>query len=186
MLNKVKQFVKESFEQSVSGKSLKHFDRTVYWTKKLKLDVDEPILIAAYAHDISRAFRLKTTEERFKNIELNDPDILKKHQEESAHIVGDFLRKEDYDENSIKRVENMIRHHEEGGDEESDLIKHADSISYLEINAPKHIERLVKPLGKGKVRRKIEYMYNRISSPKVRSIAKPYYEKAIKQLSNRF
>jgi len=178
MLDKVKKFVNESFKQSVSGKSAKHFERTIYWVKQLKPDADEPILIAAYAHDIARAFRKKNPIKLFKKKEINDKEILKKHQEEGAKIMTEFLRKEGYDEKLIKRVFDMIRHHEEGGDEESNLVKDADSISYLEINAPKHI-KLIKILGKGKIKRKIDWMYNRISSKKAKLLAKPYYKKTI-------
>ncbi len=181
MLEKAKKFVNESFKQCVSGKSTKHFERTVYWVKQLKTDADEPILIAAYSHDIARAFRKKSSIELFGKKEMNDKEILKKHQEEGAKIVVGFLKKEGYDEKSIKRVSDMIRHHEEGGDEESNLVKDADSISYLEINAPKHI-KLVKILGKDKIKRKIDWMYNRISSKKAKLLAKPYYEKVVSLL----
>ncbi len=161
---------------------MKHFDRTVYWTKKIRPDADEPILIAAYAHDVSRAFNEEFTVEKSKNRDLTDPRVLRKHQDESACIIVDFLRKENYDENLIKRIENMVRHHEEGGDEESDLVKDADSLSFLEVNAPRLIKTLAKVFGKEKIRRKIDYMYDRISSAKAKSFAKPYYEKAIKLL----
>ncbi len=182
MLDKIKQFVDKSFRQINRSRSLKHFDRTVYWTKKIKPDADEPILIAAYAHDISRAFNEELTIEKSKNRDLTDSRILRKHQDESARIVVDFLRKENYDENLIKRIDNMVRHHEEGGDEESDLIKDVDTLSFLEVNAPRLIKTLVKVLGKEKIRRKIDYMYNRISSAKAKSFAEPYHEKAIKLL----
>lgn len=182
MLEKVKKFVNESFKQCVSGKSTKHFERTVYWVKQLKTDADEPILIAAYAHDIARAFRKKSPIELFKKKEINDKEILKKHQEEGAKVMIEFLKKEDYDKESTKRVSDMIRHHEEGRDEESNLVKDADSISYLEVNAPKHI-KLIKILGKGKIKRKVDWMFNRISSKKAKLLAKPYYEKVVSLLS---
>ena len=182
MLEKVKKFVNESFKQCVSGRSTKHFERTIYWVKQLKPDADEPILIAAYAHDIARAFKKENSIEVFKHKELNDKKILKEHQEEGFKIMADFLEREDYNRESIKRVSDMIRYHEEGGDEESNLIKDADSISYLEINAPKHI-KLIKILGKDKVKRKIDWMYNRISSKKAKLLAKHYYEKVVSLLS---
>jgi len=184
MLNKIKQFIDKSFRQINRSKSLKHFDRTVYWTKKIRPDADEPILIAAYAHDVSRAFNEEFTIEKSKNRDLTDPRVSRKHQDESARIVVDFLRKGNYDKSLTKRIENMVRHHEEGGDEESDLIKDADSLSFLEVNAPRHIKTLAKTLGKGKMRRKIDYMYNRISSTKAKSFAKSYYERAIKLLNS--
>ena len=184
MLEKVKQFVKESFEKSVSGKSVEHFERTVYWVQQLKPDADEAILIAAYAHDIARAFRITNSEETFQTRELNDPKILEEHQKEGANIMIELLEKERFEKDEIERIANMILKHEVGGDKESDLIKNADSISYLEINALKHIKKLVAPLGKDKVKRKIDWMFKRISSEKSKQIAEPFYKKAIDMLES--
>lgn len=178
MLEQVKQFIQQSFNPEVNGNGKEHFERTIYWVKQLKPDANEPILIAAYAHDTARAFSKQDTEETFKDKEFNDIEILKEHQEEGARIVADFLQKEGYSEESIKRVYNMIKYHEEGGDAESNLIMDADSISYLEINAVKHI-KLVNSLDKDKIKRKIDWMYKRISSDKAKVLAEPYYKKAI-------
>ncbi len=179
MLEKVKQFVKESFEKCATGKSVEHFERTVYWVQQLKPDADEAILIAAYAHDIARAFRSTNSEQTFQTRELNDPEILEEHQKEGAKIMTEFLEKEEFENDKIKRIANMILKHEVGGDEESDLIKDADSISYLEINAPKHAKKLVVPLGKDKVERKICWMFERISSEKAKQIAEQFYKNAM-------
>jgi hypothetical protein len=181
MLHKVKKFVKQSFKQSGRNENFKHFDRTVYWVRRIKPDVDEAIIIAAYAHDIARAFRKGDSKETFKNVEFDDPKILSEHQNEGAHIIGDFLQKENYDEQLINRIRNMVAHHEEGGDEESNLIKDADTISYLENNAERHIQ-LIPVLGKDKIKRKIDWMYDRLSFDKAKLFAKPFYEKVLKLL----
>ncbi|MCK5283759.1 MAG: DUF4202 family protein [Nanoarchaeota archaeon] len=184
MLDKVKQFVKESFENCATGKSVEHFERTVYWIRQLKPNADEAILIAAYAHDIARAFRSTNSEQTFKTHELNDPEILEEHQKEGAKIMADFLEERGFEKDKIERIANMILKHEIGGDEESVLIKDADSISYLEINAPKHIKKLVVPLGKDKVERKIRWMFERISSEKAKQIAGSFYKRAIDMLES--
>lgn len=181
MLNKIKKFVNDSFNMSANDNGTKHFEQTVYWVKEIKPNPDEPTLIAAYAHDIARAFRKETTQQTFKNKEFNDSEILTQHQEQGATIISDFLQKEDYNEEAIKRVHNMILHHEVGGDEDSDLIKDADSVSYLEINAVKHV-KLADNLGREKIGNKIKWMYDRITSPKAKELAKPFYEKAIQKL----
>jgi len=182
MLDKIKQFVNKSFGKDVNEKGVKHFERTVYWIKQLKSDADEPILIAGYAHDIARAFRDTGTTETFKNKEFNDLEILRDHQEEGAKIISEFLENEEYNKEFINRIYNMIRYHEEGGNEEANLIKDADSISYLENNAVKHI-KLVGELGKDRIRNKIDWMYKRISSEKAKLLAEPYYKEAINLLN---
>ena len=182
MLEKVKQFVLESFSQGANEKNMDHFERAVYWLQRLKPDADEPMLIAAYAHDLGRAFREQDTANFFKDKEFDDPEILASHQEGGAKIISEFLKKQNYNPDDIKRIYNMVRYHEEGGDVESDLIKDADSISYLEVNVKKFLGWLDK-LGKEKVRRKIDWMYERISSPQARELAKPFYDKALTDLN---
>ena len=181
ILNKVQQFVNESFRLKDANKSMKHFERTVYWVKRLKPDADESILIAAYAHDIGRAFAVEDSE-FWKNKELNDANYLEQHQKNSSRILSEFLHKEGYNENEIRRVEHMVRYHEVGGDSESNLIKDADSISYLEVNAPRQVEKFGEMIGKRKTKVKFDFMFNRISLDKAKKIAAPMYKKAIEML----
>lgn len=178
MFNKVKKFIDESF-----GKEDKHLERTIYWLKKIEPNVDEPMLIAAYAHDIARASRKKGPIDFFKDKELDDKKYIEEHQKNGAKIIKKFLSKEGYDKESIDRVYKMVRFHEVGGEPEADLIKDADSLSYLEVNAVKQIYKFIKPLGKDKIKRKIDWMYDRITSGKAKELAKPYYKKAIKVLN---
>ena len=51
LLKKTIAYVDKSF-----GEKKEHFDRTLYWVLKLKPDADEALQIAAYSHDIQRAF----------------------------------------------------------------------------------------------------------------------------------
>ena len=41
----------------------------------------------------------------------------------------------------IEQVCELVRRHEVGGDERSDLLKDADSISYFEVNLPHYYDR---------------------------------------------
>lgn len=176
MLDRVKQFVNNAY-----GKNPIHFERAVYWLQQINPDADEPMLIAAYAHDVERAFS-PVTIDFFKDKELDDDAYLTTHQENGAKIISDFLRKESYPEEQISRIEEMVRFHEVGGTPESDWIKDADSISYFEVNAPKHIEKFGKPLGKTKVRRKYDFMFERMTHPKAIRIAEPMYREIVRLL----
>ena len=177
MLEQVKQFVDESFKLKKP-----HFQRTIYWLLQLKPDADEPMKIAAYAHDIERAFN-PISMDFFKTHELNNSTYLTKHQKGGAKLMSKFLRKYHYSEKDIQRVAEMIKFHEVGGTFESDLIKDADSISYFENNAPNHIEKFGRILGKEKTRVKYDFMFNRITSFKAKDIARPMYKKAINLLN---
>jgi len=176
MLKQVKQFVDKYFKVKKP-----HFERTIYWLKQLKPNADEAMQIAAYAHDIERVVG-RPTIAFYRTHELNDPVYLKKHSNGGAKMISEFLKEHNYSKEDTKRVAEMVKLHEVGGTTEADLIKDADSLSYFEKNAPRHIEKFGKPLGKEKLRRKYNFMFNRITSSKAKKIAKPMYDKAMKLL----
>ena len=180
--DKVKQFVFDSFNHGENKKAMDHFERTAFWLQEICPNADEAMLISAYAHDIARAFRDKNVEQQYEGRELNDPRTLEEHQQKGADIMVKFLKEQNYSRKDIDRVYNMIRHHEEGGDKESNFIKDADSISFLEVNALKIIDKFIYNIGKEKMNNKIVWMYERISDNKAKKLAKPFYETAINEL----
>lgn len=56
LYDKTKKFVNDLFYNKKKHKNFKHFRRTVYWVKRLSPGADESLLIAAYSHDVERAF----------------------------------------------------------------------------------------------------------------------------------
>jgi len=183
LYNKVEMFVEKSFE----GKfGLIHFKRTVYWIKQLKPDIDEAMLIAAIAHDIERASRTEESPQmqRMKSAGMKDEEFLRYHQERGAEIIGEFLVKNNASQKLTERVKMLISRHELGGNEDQNLLKDADSISFFENNVRHFLTEHVKKLNKERVKEKFDWMFNRITYDKSRKIAKPWYEDAINQLNN--
>lgn len=156
-----------------------HFARTLYWACQLKPDADQSVQIAAYAHDTGRALTKYD-----KGAFLLDEEALKKHQESGALEIYNFLLRKGANVELAKKVRSLIASHEVGGNEEQNLIKDADSISYFEVNVLKHINR-TDEFSKEEIGAKFDRMYNRISSKKAKNIAKPLYEKAIELLKNK-
>ncbi|HZP55645.1 MAG TPA: DUF4202 family protein [Candidatus Saccharimonadales bacterium] len=178
---KVRTFVEESFNDKPH---MVHFDRTVFWLKQLSPDADEALLIAAISHDIERASRLSSDSIGRAERGFLDKNDNTYHQEKGAEIVGEFLAQSGGSDQLITRVKHLVSKHEYGGDADQDLLKDADSLSFLENNAPIFLKRLDK-LGYGKIKDKFDWMYDRISDPKAKKIAKPFYEKMIEKLENR-
>lgn len=171
MLDKVKEFVTQSY-----GKENLHLIRTLYWVQEMEPDASEELLIAACSHDIERALNFES-----KNKEkFNTEEEMEKHQNEGGRIMFEFLVKEGCDLEKAKRVQELISKHEVGGDAEQDLLKDADSLSWLEVSAPKHIGKETFP--KEELKKKVAAMYDRISSHKVKDLAVPFYEEALKML----
>ncbi|MDP2630893.1 MAG: DUF4202 family protein [Candidatus Uhrbacteria bacterium] len=183
--DKVEKFVFDSFSAAGRPNEMRHFVRTVYWLKVLLPDADEAFLVAALAHDIERAFRQEDVILRLTTAGFLDLEFLRFHVERGAEIVADFLWSQYVEDRYIERVVMLISRHEEGGSTEQNILRDADSISFLEVNAPAFFERHHDKLGIEKVRQKIDWMYSRISSEEARLIALPLYEDAVRGLDGR-
>jgi len=179
LFNKTREFVRESFDNDEA--QMLHFDRTVYWLKELRPAADEAFLISAIAHDIERAFR--EDKSGFDNIResFKDEEWLLKHSNRGAEILEKFLKEQGAGEGTIEGVKHLVSKHETGGDEEQNLLKDADSLSFVENNAPIFFSRIDK-LGYNRVKEKFDWMYNRISSAKAKELAKPFYDKIALEL----
>lgn len=171
MLDQVQKFVTESF-----GEENRHLVRTLHWMRELLPQAPEEMLIAAVSHDIERAFN----EEAKTMNSFRTGDGQREHEEEGGRIMYEFLTKEGYAPEKAARVRELIAVHERGGDAEQDLLKDADSLSWLEVSAPKHISKRKFP--KKELARKVISMYERISTPRARELAQPFYEEAVGML----
>jgi hypothetical protein len=135
-----------------------HAKSTKKWILRLKPDADYALQISALAHDIERGFKLDSKtkpKERFDNYE----EYKRIHSEKSAKIIVELLKKYNFDKEFISKVEHLVLKHEVGGDIESDLLMDADSISFFEENYVQYYEIY----GEEKARKKVEFMYNRMS-----------------------
>ena len=177
---KTEQFIKDTLGDI--GRT-KHLLRTVYRLKILKPDADEVLCISAVAHDIWRRDKSYNTDEKIKQSKNGflDKEFLTKHQNESAKVTGEFLESIGADQHMIQRVKMLISKHERGGNTDQNLLKDADSISFLENQIDNFMGK-VNSMGKDKVREKIDWTFERITSNKAKEIARVRYEEAIKRL----
>lgn len=173
LFEKTKKFVEESF-----GEKKIHLERTGYWIKEIHPKADNAMIIAAISHDIERAFR----EEKDKHNVISNKQELRYHEEKGAEIMGNFLEKEGVDKDFIQRVKMLIRRHEEGGNDDQNIMKDGDSVSWLENNVDRWVQDMVPRKGKEVVKRKFDWMYNRITSEQARKIVEPWYREGIKKL----
>jgi len=174
LLNKTIEHVDKLF-----GKKDPHFVRALHWTLQLFPDASLDIQIAAYAHDVERALN-----EYNWGAFLLDAEVLKKHQEDGSREIHDFLLKEGADPDLALRVKDIIEKHEIGGSYEQNILKDADSISYFETNALKHIAWITK-FSKEDVQAKYDWMWERLTFEKAKEIARPFYEEATAKLKEK-
>jgi hypothetical protein len=178
----VEQFVTESFKNAGNETSLKHLVRTVYWLLQLNPNADEATQVAALSHDIERAFRVEKQNERLKQKGFKNEEHLEEHQNRGAEIMADFLTKEGASSDFIAKVKHLISKHEVGGDNEQNLIKDADSLSFFENNVKRFVEVLTKDTSKEAVKEKLDWMYDRITLDCAKQIARPWYDEGIRLL----
>lgn len=169
----------EFVDTSFRGTQKSHFERTAFWFEKFLPETTEAHKIAAYSHDIERAFR-----DAQKAIPENylDPEFLMNHQAGGAKIMSEFLSKEGASKELIQKVTHLISKHEVGGDFEQNALMDADSVSFFETNAEMFVTKKAPIEGKGKVKEKLDWMFNRISTEEHKALARESHGKWIRLL----
>ena len=179
----VKNFVDREFQRSGRAQhELPHLKRTLYWVLQLNPDADEAMQIAAYAHDIERAFREKTDHE-LKHLSFKDPFFLKDHPEKGAEIIGNLLSQNGAPSTLVDRVKMLISAHEVGGNDDQNILQSADTISFLEDQGK--VDRFIartKDQGKEIIKEKFQWMYERAQLPAAKKIVEPFYREAMRKL----
>ena len=170
-------FVVESFSSIGKQSQIPHFVRTVHWIQELRPNADEALLVAAVAHDIERAYRKRDVLEKKNSTSFTSPDFYRPHEERGAEIVADFLRRNNVVEDFVERVRMLISRHEEGGNDDQNLLKDADSISFFENNLSFFTDVNLSGSDAEKSKEKIDWMFFRITSDRAREMALVFYKK---------
>jgi hypothetical protein len=156
-----------------------HLFHTVKWLLVVEPDASEALLVAALTHDMERHFPGGTQPDKAAGA-WDDPEYNLMHGRRSADVVIPWLRRHGAPADLIRDVETPIVEHELGGSPESNLVQAADSLSFLDVNG-----RLVSSwVLKGETSleygiRKLDWMYERISLPEARELARPLHEQAV-------
>ena len=176
----VDRFVAASFADDPGGLNLRHLRRTLHWLLELDPGADEAVQIAALAHDLQRAYRAGEPEGTGGFL---DPVFLGHHQERGGAIIATFLRQQGAGEELAERVRMLVSRHEEGGTDEQNLLRDADSVSFFENNCDFFLRVLAPVEGPASVRAKFSWMFERIGSEPARRIARPWYEVALARIN---
>lgn len=162
-----------------------HLLRTVFWAKHVaNHQVSEAVILACLLHDFERNFpigRIPPTKDG--KDEWDDSKFLEWHAYRSAKFVREFLEERAADQDLIDRVVELVQMHEFGGDDEADLVKDADSLSFLEMHAKLFCDWLPGEESCRQAMTKLKMMYERISYREAEELAKPFYEEAVSHLS---
>jgi hypothetical protein len=130
--------VRSLSEESPLPEDPTHSLNTLDWLLKLAPDADEALRIAALGHDVERA----VSGRRIRKSDFQDFEEFKAaHARNSAQILKEILEECGVDKSVSQEVFRLVCLHETGGDERSDLLKHADSLSFFHVNLPYYYAR---------------------------------------------
>ena len=162
-INRLKKSIETIIARSSVSEDPVHSKNTLEWLLKIKPDADQALQIAALGHDIERAIEQR----KVRREDFEQYDRFKAaHAHNSAEILKEIMLDCGVVETLIEQVYNLVRRHEVGGDERSDLLKDADSISYFEVNLPHYYNRH----GWEETKRRCLWGYKRLSE-KMRTLA---------------
>ena len=141
MINRIER-VKEAIAAVVAESRVPedpiHSKNTLVWLLKLNPDADEALQIAAPGHDIERAIERR----KVRRADFDDYDEFKAaHARNSALVLKEIMQKCGLPAAISDDVCHLVCRHEIGGDERSDLLKDADSMSFFEVNLPFYYQR---------------------------------------------
>jgi hypothetical protein len=155
-----------------------HAENTVEWLLRLDPKADQALQIAALAHDIDRAVEGR----KVRRSDYEDYDAFKAaHAWNGAKILRAILDECGVTKSIADEAGRLVTLHEIGGDNRSDLLKDADSISYFEVNMPLYYQRE----GWEETKRRCIWGYRRISA-RMKKIAKSitYEDEILTRLLN--
>jgi hypothetical protein len=165
-IERAKQRIHSEIEGSPVPEDPAHSANTLEWLLKLDPDADEALRIAALGHDIDRA----AGAERIRKSDYHDFDDFKAaHAENSARILKEILENCGAEDFLTEEVFRLVCFHETGGDERSNLLKAADSLSFFEVNLPYYSARN----SREETLRRGVWGYKRLS-PELRRIVKGF------------
>jgi hypothetical protein len=142
------------------------------WVLKLDKNASVALQIAALAHDIDRTIE----ERRVKTDEAKNPEEYEKlkeqHAKVSADIICEELEKVGVNKKTIERVRYLVEHHEVGGDEEANILRDADSLTFFSFDIFPYFE----DRGYQKTKYKIIFTYSRMSDKAKEFVKKMKYK----------
>lgn len=134
----VKKKIEDVIALSAVPEDPPHSKNVLRWILKLDPKADRALQIAALGHDIERAFKdRKVKRQDYKNYD----QFKEAHAQNSVVILKEIMTECHLDEKIRDDVCQLVRRHETGGNERTDLLKNADAISFFEVNLPLYYAR---------------------------------------------
>lgn len=162
-----------------------HLLRSEYWLGQFAPDAPLSVQMATLTHDMERAFPGDDAPTQKYMRTATDTTYALAHGTRSARFVSAWLTEQGADENFIFEVSELIVVHEFGGWPQANVVQAADSVSFLEVNAPLFagwIPTAHNGWTYERTHEKFIWMYERITVPAARKLATPLFETAMREI----
>lgn len=147
----IKKEIEKIIANSYGATDMAHAHGVLERVLKMKPDADEAMQIAAFGHDIERGVPM---ENRPKSKDFANYDEYKVwHATRCAQLMEETLNRLGCEKDFVTRVKYLVQNHEVGGEPDTDIIKDADSISFLIHNFDYYLEHK----GPKDTRAKVDY-----------------------------
>jgi hypothetical protein len=159
-----------------------HLERAADWLLAMEPGAPEPLVIAVLTHDLERLVPGGPVLDK-AGMAWDDVAYNTAHCERSAKIVAGWLSAQGAPDAFVTGVMLPIREHEFGGSPEGNLAQAADSLSWLDVNAPlaaRWVERGECDVAKAEL--KLDWMLERIQVERALPAARPMHEAAVAEL----
>lgn len=157
---KLRKIIKKFIKDSRRPDYITHAESTERWLLELDPKANEEQKLAAFAHDFERCFFTRIEDVDYGDAKEPYLQYKKRHAQRCADMVSCLMMGLEFPMESIKEVNHIILHHKEGGDYKTDLMRDADSLSYMENNLPGYYEKN----GEDRTIEKVKFMYSRASN----------------------
>ena len=158
-----------------------HLERTRDWLLALEPNASDALQLAAVLHDIERAVPEPEPSSRPRSRARDYDDW---HADRGMRVAAGWLGEQGADPVLLAETCALIRVHEDGGYPDADLVQAADSLSFLEVQAPMFVGWVRGgQISADEAERKFRWMHERIRVPRALELSAPMFDDALAQLA---
>lgn len=190
VLSATQAWIEEIFSRKSADLEVKkrHLFLTESWVQKIDPEAVFTVRMAALTHEVDCSFLPVDASPYHLDSEFSPDSYGQSRIESSKHsakIVGEFLRRLGVARKDRRRIRTLIRCHVTHSWHEFSLIRAADSLSFLEVEAPFLIDSIPQGLKGSEIEWLLARMYHRIGFLAAEKEAEQLYLHAMAQLQKR-
>ncbi|HEX7031201.1 MAG TPA: DUF4202 family protein [Gammaproteobacteria bacterium] len=136
-LSRAQADIRAVLAHSPAMEDARHAEDTLAWVMRLKPDAGAALALAALGHDLDRVDKVAFV----RRADFSSYDAFHdEHAYRAAARLRTLLDRCGVGGGIASRACWLVRHHESGGDEEADVLRDADNLSWFRVKLPAYLE----------------------------------------------